>query len=155
MNARIIEQVDLNKGLLIRLLPGDSFFKAITGILGEKGIQHGAFLSAIGSLKDVSYRNLQVGAGLPISLEKTVLGEAAGPFELLSLEGTFVPKEDGLQFNVHVMLGTEDGSVIGGHLFEATVYTTLEIVLVELGGSRVHKEETEQTGLYEWRLQSS
>jgi predicted DNA-binding protein with PD1-like motif len=151
VHDRFFEQVDLRKGYLIRLLPGDDFFPAITRLLRERGLERGAFLSAIGSLMNVSFRNLRPGAELPVSPDKTVLGEVAGPVELLSLEGTFVPMSDELRYNVHVMLGTDDGTVVGGHLFEATVYTTLEVVVVELGGSKVVKVVSDQTGLPEMK----
>ena len=152
MYERFIEEIGLGKGYLVRLLPGDDFFGTTAELLREKALERGAFLSAIGSLVSVSYRNLRRGADLPITLNKTVLGEAAGPFELLSLEGTFVPMEGEIRYNVHVMLGTEDASVIGGHLLGATVYTTVEMVIVELGGSRVVKAISDQTGLTEMEV---
>ena len=66
-----------------------------------------------------------------------------------------MPINGDYQYNIHVLLGTEDAQVIGGHLFHATVYTTLEIVVVELGGSQVVKEVTDQTGLPEWKIPPS
>jgi predicted DNA-binding protein with PD1-like motif len=150
-DTRVIEQISLDAPLLIRLVPGDSFFEATNRILAEHGIERGVFLSAIGSLADVSFRNLKAGIGLPVSEDKTVPVEEAGPFELLSFEGTFVPMDGEPRYNVHVLLGREDGSVIGGHLFAARVFTTLEIVLVRLGGSTVVKASSDVTGLTEYQ----
>jgi hypothetical protein len=148
-DRRVFEHITVNDGYLIRLVPGDDFYAATTTLLRAHEVERGAFLSAIGSLCNVSYRNVEAGADLPISSEKTVLGEASGPFELLSLEGTFVPMDGELRYNVHVMLGEADGSVIGGHLFQAEVFTTLEMVIVALGGSRAIKEVSSVTGLPE------
>ncbi len=148
---RLVEEVDLGRGYVVRLFPGDDFFPTITRLLRALGLSRGAFLSAIGSMVNASFRNLQSGAELPVSLEKTSIKESSGPFELLSLEGNFVPMGAELQFNVHVMLGQQDGSVVGGHLFSGTVYTTMEIVLVELRRSGVIKGVSAQTGLPEWR----
>ena len=47
-------------------------------------------LSGIGSLQDVTMRDLKDGIGLPINLDKTNEIVNAGPFELLSLEGSVV-----------------------------------------------------------------
>ena len=149
---RVVEPIGLDRGLVIRLVPGDSFFDATTRILADEQIERGAFLSAIGSVSDVSFRNLRAGIDLPVVPEDTVPVEVPGPFELLSLEGTFVPMEGEPRYNVHVLLGSEDGKVIGGHLFEARVFTTLEMVVVSLGGSRVVKEPSIVTGLTEYRV---
>lgn len=49
--------------------------------------------------------------------------------ELLSLAGNLALNDDGPFFHVHVVLGARDGSARGGHLFEATVRPTVELVL--------------------------
>jgi predicted DNA-binding protein with PD1-like motif len=49
--------------------------------------------------------------------------------ELLSLVGNLALNDDAPFFHVHVVLGSRDGSARGGHLFEATVRPTAELVL--------------------------
>jgi hypothetical protein len=49
--------------------------------------------------------------------------------ELLSLTGNLALFEDDPFFHVHVALGLRDGSARGGHLFEAVVRPTVELVL--------------------------
>jgi predicted DNA-binding protein with PD1-like motif len=52
-----------------------------------------------------------------------------GQHELLSVTGNLT-LYDGVPFyHVHVALGLKDGSARGGHLFEATVLPTVELVL--------------------------
>ena len=49
--------------------------------------------------------------------------------ELLSITGNLALDEGEPFFHVHVALGMRDGSARGGHLFEATVRPTVELVL--------------------------
>jgi uncharacterized protein len=52
-----------------------------------------------------------------------------GQHEVLSLTGNLALNKDEPFFHVHVALGLRDGSARGGHLFEATVRPTVELVL--------------------------
>jgi predicted DNA-binding protein with PD1-like motif len=52
--------------------------------------------------------------------------------ELLSLVGDIAEKEDGApQIHAHVVVGTSAGKALGGHLLEAHVRPTLELILTE------------------------
>jgi predicted DNA-binding protein with PD1-like motif len=52
-----------------------------------------------------------------------------GQAEVLSLTGNLALNNDEPFFHVHVALGLRDGAARGGHLFEAVVRPTVEIVL--------------------------
>jgi predicted DNA-binding protein with PD1-like motif len=52
-----------------------------------------------------------------------------GQAEVLSLTGNLALNNDEPFFHIHVALGLRDGSARGGHLFEATVRPTVELVL--------------------------
>jgi len=52
-----------------------------------------------------------------------------GQAEVLSLTGNLALYKGEPFFHVHVALGLRDGSARGGHLFEATVRPTVEVVL--------------------------
>jgi predicted DNA-binding protein with PD1-like motif len=52
-----------------------------------------------------------------------------GQAEVLSLTGNLALNDNEPFFHVHVALGLRDGSARGGHLFEATVRPTVEVVL--------------------------
>jgi predicted DNA-binding protein with PD1-like motif len=52
-----------------------------------------------------------------------------GQAEVLSLTGNLALNDSEPFFHVHVALGLRDGSSRGGHLFEATVRPTVEVVL--------------------------
>ena len=51
--------------------------------------------------------------------------------EVLSLIGDVAEDRDGPSLNVHVVLGLSDGTTRGGHLIEARVFPTLEVVVTE------------------------
>ncbi|HET8524118.1 MAG TPA: PPC domain-containing DNA-binding protein [Thermomicrobiales bacterium] len=51
--------------------------------------------------------------------------------EVLSLIGDIAREDGEPKIHAHVVLGCEDGSTRGGHLMEATVRPTLEVVIVE------------------------
>ena len=153
MHQRFVERMCLGRTFLARLMPGDDLFEKLSGILSREGLRRLVILSAIGSLWDVSFRDLKEGISLPIDLEKTNLIEREGPFELLSLEGNIVPMEKNPVIHLHVLLGTPEGEVIGGHLFGGKVFSTLEIVFSEIRESRVVKHRSGITNLTEMRIE--
>lgn len=67
--------------------------------------------------------------------------------EVLSLNGDIAVDQHGEpQVHAHVVVGKADGSAHGGHLLEASVWPTLEVVLVESPAS-LRKRLDPETGL--------
>ena len=67
--------------------------------------------------------------------------------EVLMLSGDIALKEDGSrQVHAHVVLGTSDGSARGGHLIEAHVRPTLELILTE-SPAHLRRRMDEKSGL--------
>jgi predicted DNA-binding protein with PD1-like motif len=66
--------------------------------------------------------------------------------ELLSLTGNLALNDNSPFFHVHVALGLRDGSARGGHLFEATVRPTVELVLTT-SPRPVRRKIDRETGL--------
>jgi len=66
--------------------------------------------------------------------------------EVLSLTGDIALYGDESRLHAHVVLGRSDGSAIGGHLLEATVHPTLEVILEESPGYLQRRIDPE-TGL--------
>jgi len=69
-----------------------------------------------------------------------------GQAELLSLTGNLALNDNEPFFHVHAALGLRDGSARGGHLFEATVRPTVELVLTT-SPRPVRREIDHDTGL--------
>jgi uncharacterized protein len=69
-----------------------------------------------------------------------------GQAEVLSLTGNLALYKNEPFFHVHVALGLRDGSARGGHLFEATVRPTVELVLTASPRS-IRRKIDPETGL--------
>jgi uncharacterized protein len=66
--------------------------------------------------------------------------------EVVSLVGNVARGDDGPRLHAHVVVGRKDGAAYGGHLLEAVVRPTLEIVLVETP-ARLRRRTDPSTGL--------
>src|SRR5207248_10005479 len=78
---------------------------------------------------------------------KTYLrNQEKGQAEVLSLTGNLALNDDQPFFHVHIALGLRDGAARGGHLFEATVRPTVELVLTTYSRS-VQRKIDPDTGL--------
>lgn len=66
--------------------------------------------------------------------------------EVVSLLGDVAVADDGPVLHVHAVLGKADGSVVGGHLLEAHVRPTLEVILIQ-PPSYLRKRKDPETGL--------
>ena len=85
-----------------------------------------------GSSQEARYRFANQPAGTPLT----------GPFEIVSLVGAFT-RDGG---HLHIALSDGKGATIGGHLMPGSaVYTTAEIVLVELQDLAFSREKDNET----------
>jgi uncharacterized protein len=66
--------------------------------------------------------------------------------EVLTLAGDVALKDGEPQVHAHVVVGKADGTAWGGHLLEAHVWPTLELVLVE-SPAELRRTLDEETGL--------
>jgi predicted DNA-binding protein with PD1-like motif len=66
--------------------------------------------------------------------------------EVLSLAGDIALKDGEPQLHAHVTVGRRDGSAYGGHLIEAHVRPTLEVILTE-APRHLRKRSDPETGL--------
>ena len=118
---------------LVKIRPGESLVQSIKQIAVQEEIHNAVILSAIGSVKNVHLNDIKCGAKLPITPARLTFHELEGPLELLSLTGNIVPAETGqANCHLHIMASKSSGDVVGGHLQDAEVFATCEIVLVEL-----------------------
>ena len=142
-----VEAAKMDEVILCRLMPEEDLFAGLIKIAKDYAIERGVILSAIGSLKNVVFVNVRPHTSIPVKTEDMVEIEDAGPFELLTLEGNFFPsQEDGEPvIHLHAILGTSSGSVSGGHLLKATVFTTAEIIIGSIAGSSVYKAMSDVT----------
>jgi len=104
---------------------GDEVVRGLTDFAREQPLS-GSHLTAIGAFQDVTlgYFDWQTKEYRKIPLHEQV--------EVLSLVGDVALAPDGSpKLHAHVVVGRSDGTTRGGHLLEAHVRPTLEVVLVE------------------------
>lgn len=66
--------------------------------------------------------------------------------EVLSLIGDIARAKEGPQVHAHVVIGSRDGTARGGHLLDARVWPTLEVILVE-SPRHLHRHHDPDSGL--------
>ena len=132
---------------LIKVLPGEPLVERIADLVKTEKIQSAVILSAIGSVKNVKLKDIKSGAKLPITPARLVTHDIEGPLELLGITGNIVPGEnDVIDYHLHIMASKASGDVVGGHLFNADVFATCEIVLVELVLDGVERHLSKEGG---------
>jgi predicted DNA-binding protein with PD1-like motif len=158
---RFAERVDLSEVIFTRFQPHDDLFALLTKTVKEAGWERAVILSGIGSLYDAVFVAPKPAFTIPVNpaenLNRITL---PGPFELMSIEGNIVPqhgtfgplKEGDPVLHIHCLLSAGDqGLVYGGHMIGAKVFTTTEIFIAHVKGSRVRKAHSRVTNLNEMR----
>ena len=149
MHKSFFEKVGFGDPYVIRMIPDDDIPRKIVSFCKENGISHAVIVSAIGSAKEVVFRDLLAGVKIPLEPSKTNELRMMGPYEILSLEGNVFPMDNELIVHLHTLLGTENGSVCGGHVMQAKVLSTLELILVEIKKASSYRMKSAITGLNE------
>lgn len=116
-----------------RVMEGLLDFARTTEIAGATFTAIGAFESATLGFFDPDRKEY-----LEIEVDEQV--------EVLALTGNIGRHRDEAKVHAHVVLGTRDGNARGGHLLEATVRPTLEVI-VEQTQSPLTRRIDERTGL--------
>ncbi len=140
MEAKQIHEEDGQKTFALVFDTGDEVMAGLSDFAKDNGLD-AASLTAIGAFSSATlgFYNLERKEYEKIPVQEQV--------EVLSLVGDITLKEDGEpQVHVHVVLGRSDGSTRGGHLLEAHVRPTLEVVLAE-SPKHLQRRFDEESGL--------
>ena len=108
--------------LILRLQAGEDVHGSLLEICRQHGVQGGFVISGIGMLSDPEL-------GFFVRDGQYERQRFPGRHELLNLSGNISLRDGGVMAHLHAMLAHEDYSVFGGHLFEAQVGLTLEVLL--------------------------
>lgn len=103
---------------------GDELISTLTTFAREQGLDSSHF-TAIGAFEraTLGYFDRRKRDYLKIPVEEQV--------EVLSLIGDIALDGDEPKIHAHVVVGRSDGSTRGGHILDARVWPTLEVVLTE------------------------
>ncbi len=124
------------KSFAFRLTPHQSVKESILAFAKQNKIKAGCIVTAVGSLEQIQLRfaNQEFGT------------KRKGHFELISLTGTFSDASS----HLHMSVSDSTGQIIGGHLMDDNlVYTTLEVVVVELTDVEFIREKDPSYGYSE------
>ena len=133
---------------IIKITPGENLTTRLLQFAYLADVRYAAIVSALGSVKNVKLRGIKTGAKLPITAPRVAIHQIEGPLELLGLQGNIVPGEtDLLDCHFHIMMSKSSGEVVGGHLYEAEVFATCEIVLTELTVEGIERHVSKVGGI--------
>ena len=139
MKSKLIHEAQGQRTFALIFETGDE----VTRILGDfvnANRLTGSHFTAIGACSDVvlAWFDWQKKEYKKISIREQV--------EVVALTGDVAEQDGNRKVHAHVVVGKSDGSAHGGHLIEAHVRPTLELVLTE-SPAHLHKKFDPQSGL--------
>jgi predicted DNA-binding protein with PD1-like motif len=139
MRSKILN-VDPPVTYAVIMQTGDDVMTSLHQFVAKENVETASF-TAIGAFSRavVGYFDWQTKKYKKIPVDEQV--------EVLSLIGDVAMAEGKPALHAHAVLGKSDGSVVGGHLLEATVRPTLEIVLVQ-PPSYLKKRKDPESGIF-------
>ena len=118
---------------IIKIEPGQYICERLQAFARRERVQNAVIMSAVGSVRNAHFRGIKSGAKRPITKPRMRQHQMEGPLELLGLEGNLIPGENGaVDCHLHIILGKSSGEAVGGHLFDAEVFASCEILLMEM-----------------------
>jgi predicted DNA-binding protein with PD1-like motif len=139
MRHKLLHEHDGQRTFALVFDKGDEVVEGLTNCAADGGLG-AASLTAVGAFGEATlgYFDRDRKEYREIPVEEQV--------EVLSLLGDIALGDGGPQVHAHVVLGRSDGTTRGGHLIEAHVWPTLEVVLIE-SPDHLQKTTDEETGL--------
>ncbi|MBX6311738.1 MAG: DNA-binding protein [Isosphaeraceae bacterium] len=139
MKSKLIHEAQGQKTFALIFDKGDEVMANLREFAKTNGLGASQF-TAIGAFQDVTlgYFDWEKKDYKKIPVQEQV--------EVLSLIGDIALKDGEPKVHAHVVVGRSDGTTRGGHLVEAHVRPTLEVILNE-SPQHLQKEHDEETGL--------
>jgi uncharacterized protein len=142
MRSRLLTDHHGTRTFAVALETGDRLMEAITRFAADNGLAASEF-TAIGALASA-----QLAAFDPESREYVDI-PVDGQVELASLNGRITRPEGGEgdpHLHVHCVLSRPDGSAVAGHLIEAEVRPTAEVLITD-SPTELHRRTDPESGL--------
>ena len=140
MHTKELERREGQRTLLVVFDVDDEVSSGLLGVAREHRID-GAYFTAIGALSEVTlgYWEWETKQYRRLPVREQV--------EVLSLAGNIALGPDGApKVHAHIVISKRDGTAHGGHLLDARVRPTLEVMLVEVP-KRLQRRLDAATGL--------
>ena len=139
MQSKLIFEREGLKTYVLVYEQGDEFISGLQGFAEQQAFAVSHF-SAIGAF---SHAVVGFFDRRKLNYIKTPIKEQV---EVLSLTGNITLSDQGYKVHAHVVLGKSDASAIGGHILEAHVWPTLEVI-VEESPKHLRRQIDPETGL--------
>lgn len=125
-----------NNKILVRIDPNEEIITEITNVANQEKIKL-ASISAIGAVN-----NFTIGV-YNTKEKKYYSNNFTGNYEIVSLLGTITTMNNLTYLHLHMSVGDERGIVVGGHLNNAIVSATCEVVIdiIDDYMDRIYNEE--------------
>ncbi len=125
MKSKLLSRSDGVASYVLIFDTGDEFIAGLTGFAKEKKLDASHF-SAVGAFSSATLGFFDIDAKeyRKIPVEEQV--------EVLSLDGGIALDKGEPKVHAHAVVGKSDGTTRGGHVLEAHVRPTLEVMLEEL-----------------------
>ena len=138
MKTKLLDQ-DGERTFVLIFDKGEEFIDGLTSFARENDLGGGHF-TAIGAFRDVmlGYFQPETNSYRQIPVVEQV--------EVLSLAGDIALKENMPDVHAHVVVGKPDGTAHGGHVIEAHIWPTLEVILIE-SPKHLRRRVDPETGL--------
>jgi uncharacterized protein len=140
MRSKLVHEAHGERTFIAVLDTGDEVMASLQH-LAETEALSAARVSAIGALEQatLAFFDWETKDYLKIPVEEQV--------ELLSMNGDIALGESGKpSLHLHAVLGRRDGGTMGGHLVQARVRPTLEVLITETP-AHLRRRKDETTGL--------
>jgi len=121
-----------------RVKPGQELFAEIARYCRENKITSGIIIGIVGSAEKARISFLEA---LPA---KYTPRDFTGPMEIVAAQGSVALKDGETLLHIHIQLSTKD-ACWGGHLVEATIFSSAEVVIGELD-YQLHRQLDSYTG---------
>ena len=140
MRSKLLEEEAGRRAFALAFEEGEEVAEGLAAFAREQGLDGSSF-TAIGALMDVTLGFWNPGAR---DYERIPLHEQ---LEVVSLSGNVARAPDGSpRVHAHLVVSGRDGRAHGGHLLEAHVRPTLEVVVTELP-RHLQRRTDQATGL--------
>ena len=126
---------------VFRVKPKQELLNSIVSYCRQHAITSGIVIGIIGAVEGAKLNYLMKLPG------KYVSREYPGPLEIVCAQGSVALKDGELIIHIHIQL-SEQNACHGGHLAEATVFSTAEVVIAELD-YQLKRQFDSYTGLNE------
>jgi predicted DNA-binding protein with PD1-like motif len=134
----------IGEKIFVSLQTGDLINKSLTEISVKENISN-AWINGIGAIDSVEVGYMDV---VNKKYQKRNFNDN---YELISLIGNITMK-DGVPFvHTHITFSDTEYKVFGGHLFDAKITATGEIILT-VADSKIDRQFNENVGIHTWCL---